>query len=119
MLIFKNALPVDTLDFIKIKLPAKTAAKAADLIFHLDIQYGEPRMWYQADASGKEKVFTIMAIGTGHPWGDTLTKANYIGTLPLMGGTLVLHYFIVEGDLLEEACFYAEEAEKKTEEESK
>lgn len=100
MLIYKNDLPEDTLDFVKIELPAKDVQDAAKLILKVDLQYGSPKMWYQADAEGAKKVYTIIAIGTGHPWGDVLTKENYIGSLSLMEGTLVLHYFIIEGDFL-------------------
>ncbi|MBQ7248784.1 MAG: hypothetical protein IJS21_01995 [Deltaproteobacteria bacterium] len=100
MLIFKNNLPVDTLDFVEVRLPAETAEEAAGLVLKVDMQYDAPRMWYQADAGGKENDFVILAIGTGHPWGDRLTKANYIGTLPLEGGMLILHYFIVESSSL-------------------
>ena len=99
MLIFKERLPKDTLDYVTIDLPAKTANEAADLMLSVGMQYGEPMVWYQADADGESKTFTILSIGTGHPWGEELTRENYLGTLPLEGGSLVLHYFIVEGDI--------------------
>ena len=40
--------------------------------------------------------FSSAAIGTGHDWGDTLTQDHYIGTVMICGGSLVLHYFIVD-----------------------
>lgn len=100
MLIYKTELPVDTLDFRKIKLPAKTVEEAVSLVMSIGLQYDMPKMWYQADTGEEEKEFTILAIGTGHHWKDEITKANYIGTLPLGDGVLVLHYFITDGDLL-------------------
>ena len=100
MLIFKNNLPVDTLDFVRVRLPAETAEEAAGLVLKVDMQYDAPRMWYQADAGNKENDFVILAIGTGHPWDNRLTKANYIGTLSLMDGMLILHYFIVKSSSL-------------------
>ncbi len=101
MLIYKTELPVDTLDFRKIKLPAKTVEEAVSLVMSIGLQYDMPKMWYQADTGEEEKEFTILAIGTGHQWDNLITKANYIGTLPLGDGELVLHYFIIEGDFLD------------------
>lgn len=73
----------------------------------LDLQYEYPVMWYQADyetvelggsdsAEPVSKEYIIAAIGTGHDWGDTLTQDHYIGTVMICGGSLVLHYFIVD-----------------------
>lgn len=61
-------------------------------------------MWFQADLNegdGVEKDFILITIGTGHPWGDLLHREEYIGTLLLMKGILVLHYFLVEQEVLE------------------
>lgn len=99
MLIYKEELPKGTLDYVTIDLPANTAEEAASLMLSINLQGGRPMVWYQADAEGEKKTFTILAIGTGHPHADHLTRSNYIGTILFMGGRLVLHYFIVEGDI--------------------
>lgn len=119
MLIYKQELPMDTLDILKLKLPFDSAKEAKEHIFKVDLQYDVPCMWYQADLHKNEndkeddkennkdeednndnndKEFCIVAIGTGHPWDDRLSKDNYIGTAMLMGGMLVLHYFIIEAE---------------------
>ncbi len=107
MLIFKQKLPMDTLLPIKVTLPFSSAAIARKSIMKLDLQYECPVMWYQADyetvelggsdsAEPVSKEYIIAAIGTGHDWGDTLAQDHYIGTVMICGGSLVLHYFIVD-----------------------
>ena len=107
MLIFKQELPMDTLMPIKVTLPFSSVEIARKSIMKLDLQYECPVMWYQADCEAIElggsdsaepvsKDYIIAAIGTGHDWGDTLTQVHYIGTVLICGGSLVLHYFIVD-----------------------
>lgn len=96
MLIYKTPLPMDTWDFKTVKLPCPDAAAARKAVLHLDIQYDHPCLWYQADASDQEKEYLLIAIGTGHDWGSRLKREEYIGSLLLMDGTLVLHYFLVD-----------------------
>ena len=107
MLIFKQELPMDTMMPIKVTLPFSSAAIARKSIMKLDLQYECPVMWYQADYETVELVgsnpdepvskdYIIAAIGTGHDWGNTLTQDHYIGTVMICGGSLVLHYFIVD-----------------------
>ena len=63
-------------------------------------------MWYDAIAYNlPTKKYLVVAVGTGHYWGkcndeDTLTSDMYIGTVLLAGGSLVLHYFLVDIDKL-------------------
>lgn len=107
MLIFKQELPMDTLMPIKVTLPFSSVEIARKSIMKLDLQYECPVMWYQADYEAIElrgsnpdepvsKDYIIAAVGTGHDWGDTLTQDHYIGTVLICGGSLVLHYFIVD-----------------------
>ena len=107
MLIFKQELPMDTLMSIKVTLPFSSVEIARKSIMKLDLQYECPVMWYQADYETVELVgsnpdepvskdYIIAAIGTGHDWGNTLTQDHYIGTVMICGGSLVLHYFIVD-----------------------
>lgn len=112
MLIYKQELPMDTLFPQKVRLPFTSVHNAIKAVMKLDLQYDVPVMWYQADYEkydtvqsltekdwtedfqGKE--FWLLAIGTGHDWKDGLKLDNYIGTVQLYSGTLVLHYFIVD-----------------------
>ena len=98
MLIYKEQLPEDTMD-IQLFSTVEAARKA---VLKIDMQYGTPCMWYQADAeeqcliSGEKNSFLVMAIGTGHDWGHDLSRDGYIGTALLYDGALVLHYFLLE-----------------------
>ena len=104
MLIYKEELPVDTLDVREVCLPFSSAEKA---VLKIDMQYNRPCMWYQTDyekisfEEEKGKKFMIIAIGTGHDWEDKLAKDQYIGTALLFGDSLVLHYFLVDMDFFE------------------
>lgn len=85
-----------------LELPFSTVEAARKAVLKIDMQYGTPCMWYQADAeeqcliSGKKNSFLVMAIGTGHDWGHVLSRDGYIGTALLYDGALVLHYFLLE-----------------------
>jgi hypothetical protein len=98
MLIFKEDLPVNTLDIRVISLPFHTAEEARKAIMKVESQYETPRMWYQVDMNNdcQEKEYCLLAIGTGHDWGSRLSKEEYIGTVLLYEGMLVLHYFLCE-----------------------
>lgn len=75
MLIYKEQLPEDTMDVRLLELPFSTVEAARKAVLKIDMQYGTPCMWYQADAeeqcliSGEKNSFLVMAIGTGHDWG--------------------------------------------------
>lgn len=104
MLIFKEKLPTDTMELQYVELPYDNVEAARQAVLHVDLQNGEPCMWYDAieyDLSTKK--YLILAVGTGHYWGkrhdkDVLTRDMHIGTVLLEGGSLVLHYFLVESD---------------------
>ena len=96
MLIYKEQLPMDTWDLKIIKLPCPNVESARRSVLKLDIQYDQPCMWYQADVSEQEKEYLLIAIGTGHDWGGRLKREENNGSLLLMEGSLVLHYFLVD-----------------------
>ena len=100
MLIHKMQLQMDTLDVRKIKLPFISVAEAREHILKIETQYGIPCAWYQTDVHNMstdiQNEFYLMAIGTGHDWGDRIGKENYLGTALLYDDTLVLHYFLTE-----------------------
>ena len=97
MLIYKEKLPTSTLEILCVDLPYDNVEAARKSILHVDLQYDEPCMWY--DAIGYDmptKKYMIIAVGTGHYWEETFTRDMHIGTVLLAGGSLVLHYFLVE-----------------------
>jgi hypothetical protein len=99
MLIYKKELPVNTEEVGYIYLPAAEVKEAVDCILKTELQHGEPYVWY--DVVSEDAALTkylIIAVGTGHFWGDTLSRDQYIGTVQLYGGVLVLHYFLVKSD---------------------
>lgn len=104
MLVYKEKLPTDTIDIKYVELPYDNVEAARRSILHVDLQHGEPCMWYDAkEFDLPTKKYLILAVRTGDYWGeyhgeDTLTSDMYIGTVLLEGGALVLHYFLVETD---------------------
>ncbi len=104
MLIWKEELPSDTLDLMKVDLPFDNVETIKKHILKIDIQYGAPVMWFQADDDTDGRVrdmntFIIQGIGTGHDYTDESSRKeinmqSYIGSASLMGGTLILHYFV-------------------------
>ena len=48
MLILKEHLPEDTLDFKPIMMPYENVEDAVNSVLHVDLQYGLPCMWYDA-----------------------------------------------------------------------
>ena len=111
MLIWKEDLPVDTLDLRKIALPFKSVSSFKKHLLKVDLQGNYPVMWFQADDDSdgiirEQQEFVIQGIGTGHPyttnnWRNVINQDTYIGTVQLMGGTLVLHYFVMLSDDLQ------------------
>ncbi len=108
MLIWKEELPSDTLDLMKVDLPFDSVETIKEHILKIDTQYGVPVMWFQADDDTDGQVrtmntFVIQGIGTGHPYIDepsrkVINMQSYIGSASLMGGALILHYFVMTVD---------------------
>ena len=108
MRIWKEALPTDTGISADIELPFASQEDAIEHILSVGLQLGTPMMWCQADDDadgniGNKKEFSIRAIGTGHDysddrWRNLFNLESYIGTVPSMDGTLVLHYFLIDSD---------------------
>ena len=65
MLIYKEQLPEDTMDIQLLELPFSTVEAARKAVLKIDMQYGTPCMWYQADAeeqcliSGEKNSFLV------------------------------------------------------------
>lgn len=67
-MIYKESLPIATIDIKEITLPYKTLADAKSNILQLDVQFDFPFMWFQTDDSDGDKNYSyfIIATGTGH-----------------------------------------------------
>lgn len=99
MLIFKEKLPIDTIDVRYVEMPYNTAEEARKAVLHVGFQHGEPCMWYDAidyDCPCPRRKYLLLAIGTGQNWKDKLTQDMYIGTVLLHNDSLVLHYLLIE-----------------------
>ncbi len=82
----------------KIKLPYKNLYEAKNNILSVSAQYGEvPTVWYM-DYGTDTNEFLLVCLPTGVDVYDdgSITKENYIGTVLVSDGFLVLHYFLVE-----------------------
>jgi hypothetical protein len=99
MLIYKRRLPVDTMDVGYIYLPAAEINEARNCILKTELQYGEPYVWYDVVSEDIPLTkYLIIAVGTGHHWEGTILREQYIGTVQLHGGMLVLHYFLIKSN---------------------
>ena len=92
MLVYKEQL-LDCTGVLPIELPYENVKEAKENILHLEVQFDNPCMWFNVLEKDK-KEFLIVSIGTGHNWGDTLHRDEYLGSL--VSGMYVWHYFIVE-----------------------
>ena len=96
MLIYKEKLPLSTSDFKIVTLPYTSAEAAREAILKLGLQRKTPYMWFQADTGEKENEYLILAIGTGHNWGNRLKRNEYIGSIHLTEESPLLHYFLID-----------------------
>ena len=84
MLIYKQQLPNNT-GIEMLKLPFDSVEEAKENILHLELQHETPCIWYNVKRE-QQKEFMIVTIGTGHDWGDTLKREEYIGSLVVEKG---------------------------------
>lgn len=57
----------------------------------VQVQNGDPCVWFLVDDSNDTEVRSIQAFGTGHKVPDSI--GDYIGTFQLNNGMLVFHLF--------------------------
>jgi hypothetical protein len=99
MLIYKKGLPMDTEEVGYINLPAEEINEALGCILKTELQHGEPYVWYDIVSEDAPLTkYLIIAVETGHPWEGTISREQYIGTVQLHGGMLVLHYFLIKSN---------------------
>lgn len=61
-------------------------------ILSLQEQFGQICLWYKCDPLAPKVKRTIAIVGTGHAAPEN-NEADYIGTVQLRNGNLVLHVF--------------------------
>jgi len=59
----------------------------------VQLQHGEPQLWARVDTDEVKENITIHLVGTGQWLPEEINKMQYLGTLQLRGGHLVLHAF--------------------------
>lgn len=84
--IWKWTLPIADRQSLMLPLGAK--------FLTAQMQGGMPQLWALCDDTQTEKSSRVIAIyGTGHPLPDA--PGEYIGTVQMVGGSLVWHIFEV------------------------
>lgn len=85
----------------EVELPFKNGREARANVMNVGLQFEVPRLWYNVKRD-EYSDFMIVTIGTGHDWGNKLTKDEYIGSVLVAGDTLVWHYFLLSKKEFEE-----------------
>lgn len=63
-------------------------------VLSVQVQHNNIFMWVVVDTETKEKIYHFRLCGTGHEL--RITKYDYIGTVQLYEGDLVLHLFEIK-----------------------
>ena len=87
--IFEYALEV--VDYQEIHLPSNAK------ILAVDVQIGVVCLWALVDPEETVSTRTIKIVGTGHAVEEIDGEMDYIGTIQLLGGTLIFHVFEIVG----------------------
>lgn len=82
--VYKYPLPVK--DSFLVEMPAGAQ------ILSVQAQGETPTLWALVDPRERLETVTILCCGTGHDRSD-LRDARFIGTVQLLGGAFVLHFF--------------------------
>ncbi|MBR4981929.1 MAG: hypothetical protein IKY94_05165 [Lachnospiraceae bacterium] len=85
----------------EVELPFNTGREARANVMSVGLQFEVPRLWYNVKRD-EYSDFVIITIGTGHDWGNKLTKEEHIGSVVLEGSGLVWHYFLLSRKEFEE-----------------
>lgn len=84
--------PLDIADRQTLRLPQLLKNVAApEQVLHIGEQNGAPMLWAMVDPALPSHDLTIRMFGTGQPC--DASPDQYLGTLILYGGQLVLHLF--------------------------
>lgn len=79
--------PIILQDEFELDLPA-----GAEFL-HLDVQFGEPHLWFRVEPSAPVVRQKFAVIGTGNPVYPGYDTAPHLGSFQLQGGRLVFHVF--------------------------
>lgn len=59
----------------------------------VQVQHGEPQMWFRVDTDSPQRLQQFCVAGTGHPIAPELSRLPHLGTFQLSDGALVFHLF--------------------------
>jgi len=59
----------------------------------LQMQDGDPQMWFRVDTRHPDRRLVFGVCGTGQVLPDAVASAPFLGTFQMEGGALVLHVF--------------------------
>ena len=59
----------------------------------VQVQHGDPQMWFRVDTSREVVRQVFSTVGTGHPIAPELSRLPYLGTFHLSDGALAFHLF--------------------------
>jgi hypothetical protein len=65
-------------------------------ILCIQLQNGVPRVWMLCNPDAPPETRAFSCVGTGHPMAAGY-KGSYVGTVQMMGGSLVWHFFEGKG----------------------
>lgn len=82
--IWKQPLQITDEQFIEVP-------KGAELL-SVQVQNGEPQIWFKCDAEAPKVYVRILVYGTGNPI-SPCEGEKYLSTFQVMGGQLVFHVF--------------------------
>lgn len=66
-------------------------------ILSIQLQGGKPTLWF-IRGNGKNEAHRIVCIPSGKETHVDIFNAEFLGTVQLAGGRVVLHYFEIRGD---------------------
>lgn len=84
MRIYKQVLLLNVEQIISLPVDAK--------VLDVQVQHEQIAMWYAFDDSGMVRSREVIMVGTGHEIPSGIVE--FIGTVQLNGGNLVLHIFL-------------------------
>ncbi len=61
-------------------------------VLNVEVRRGSVCMWAIVDLDHPKRLHTILCRGTGHTFSGS--EGRYLGSVQLLGGTFVMHYFV-------------------------
>lgn len=81
--VYKQVLQIEDKQIIEVPAGAK--------LLHVGLQNGQACIWYECETENVRESRTIYCFGTGHQM--PALDLNYIGTVIMLNGALVFHFY--------------------------